>query len=62
MILSIAAGASKTFACNGMEGRYVNVVIPGRRKYLTLCEVEVTGIESNDSIEYACNWVWNDLL
>ncbi|XP_031759904.1 pentraxin fusion protein-like [Xenopus tropicalis] len=26
-----------------MEGRYVSVVIPGRREYLTLCEVEVYG-------------------
>ena len=26
-----------------MEGRYLNIVIPGRREYLTLCEVEVTG-------------------
>eukprot|EP00079_Xenopus_tropicalis_P019561 XP_012809353.1 PREDICTED: uncharacterized protein LOC100490049 [Xenopus tropicalis] len=32
-----------TLRCNGMEGRYVSVVIPGRREYLTLCEVEVYG-------------------
>ncbi|XP_072548654.1 fucolectin-1-like [Salminus brasiliensis] len=32
-----------TFECNGMEGRYINVVIPGRKEYLTLCEVEVYG-------------------
>uniref|UniRef100_A0A3B1JLA8 Si:ch211-215k15.4 n=1 Tax=Astyanax mexicanus TaxID=7994 RepID=A0A3B1JLA8_ASTMX len=31
------------FQCNGMEGRYVNIVIPGRKEYLTLCEVEVYG-------------------
>ncbi|KAG9259549.1 hypothetical protein AMEX_G27861 [Astyanax mexicanus] len=31
------------FQCNGMEGRYVNVVIPERKEYLTLCEVEVYG-------------------
>uniref|UniRef100_A0A8C9ZLV7 Fucolectin tachylectin-4 pentraxin-1 domain-containing protein n=1 Tax=Sander lucioperca TaxID=283035 RepID=A0A8C9ZLV7_SANLU len=37
------AGSSQTFVCNGMEGRYVNIVIPGRQEYLTLCEVEVTG-------------------
>ncbi|XP_049901636.1 uncharacterized protein LOC126391154 [Epinephelus moara] len=43
VIHSIPAGISKTFVCNGMEGQYVNIVIPGRRKYLTLCEVEVTG-------------------
>uniref|UniRef100_A0A1A8N367 Fucolectin tachylectin-4 pentraxin-1 domain-containing protein n=1 Tax=Nothobranchius pienaari TaxID=704102 RepID=A0A1A8N367_9TELE len=31
------------FDCKGMEGLYVNVVIPGRMEYLTLCEVEVYG-------------------
>ncbi|XP_039681168.1 uncharacterized protein LOC120574786 isoform X1 [Perca fluviatilis] len=43
VISSLAAGTSQTFVCNGMEGRYVNIVIPGREEYLTLCEVEVTG-------------------
>ncbi|KAK2902686.1 hypothetical protein Q8A67_007399 [Cirrhinus molitorella] len=43
VISSIPAGFSTTFACNGMEGRYINVVIPGREEYLTLCEVEVYG-------------------
>uniref|UniRef100_A0A8C9XIL2 Fucolectin tachylectin-4 pentraxin-1 domain-containing protein n=1 Tax=Sander lucioperca TaxID=283035 RepID=A0A8C9XIL2_SANLU len=43
VISSIAAGTTQTFACNAMEGRYVNIVIPGRRQYLTLCEVEVNG-------------------
>ncbi|KAG9259548.1 hypothetical protein AMEX_G27849, partial [Astyanax mexicanus] len=32
-----------TFQCKGMEGRYVNVVIPGRNEFLILCEVEVNG-------------------
>ncbi|PIO27843.1 hypothetical protein AB205_0100950 [Aquarana catesbeiana] len=32
-----------TFCCNGMEGQYVSVVIPGRSDYLHLCEVEVYG-------------------
>uniref|UniRef100_A0A3P9AWS5 Fucolectin tachylectin-4 pentraxin-1 domain-containing protein n=1 Tax=Maylandia zebra TaxID=106582 RepID=A0A3P9AWS5_9CICH len=27
---------------HGMEGRYINIVIPGRTEYLTLCEVEQT--------------------
>nr|XP_029537549.1 uncharacterized protein LOC115142234 [Oncorhynchus nerka] len=43
VISSIPAGLSSTFQCNGMEGRYINVVIPGRKEYLTLCEVEVYG-------------------
>ncbi|KAM9310222.1 uncharacterized protein KZ484_026155 [Pholidichthys leucotaenia] len=29
--------------CNGMDGRYVNVVIPEREDFLSLCEVEVYG-------------------
>ncbi|XP_028281532.1 fucolectin-like [Parambassis ranga] len=43
VITSIPAGMTKTFECKGMEGRYVNIVIPGRKEYLTLCEVEVNG-------------------
>uniref|UniRef100_A0A8C3AD65 Fucolectin tachylectin-4 pentraxin-1 domain-containing protein n=1 Tax=Cyclopterus lumpus TaxID=8103 RepID=A0A8C3AD65_CYCLU len=54
VVSSMAAGASKTFACNGMEGRYVTVVIPGRQKILTLCEVEVTGTETGDSGQNVC--------
>ncbi|XP_064883270.1 fucolectin-6-like [Oncorhynchus nerka] len=41
VISSIPGGFSSTFQCNGMEGRHVNVVIPGRSEHLTLCEVEV---------------------
>ncbi|KAL7835764.1 hypothetical protein SRHO_G00281110 [Serrasalmus rhombeus] len=33
-----------TFNCNGMEGQYINIVIPGRWEFLTLCEVEVYGV------------------
>ncbi|XP_056122174.1 fucolectin-5-like [Rhinichthys klamathensis goyatoka] len=42
-ISSIPPGFSTSFDCDGMEGRYINVVIPGRTEYLTLCEVEVYG-------------------
>uniref|UniRef100_A0A8C2WEL5 Si:ch211-215k15.4 n=1 Tax=Cyclopterus lumpus TaxID=8103 RepID=A0A8C2WEL5_CYCLU len=41
VISSIPGGFTEDFQCNGMDGRYVNVVIPGRSEYLTLCEVEV---------------------
>ncbi|KAM5180829.1 fucolectin-5-like [Mantella aurantiaca] len=30
-----------TFCCDGMEGRYISLVIPGRSEYLVVCEVEV---------------------
>uniref|UniRef100_A0A3Q1IBG4 Fucolectin tachylectin-4 pentraxin-1 domain-containing protein n=1 Tax=Anabas testudineus TaxID=64144 RepID=A0A3Q1IBG4_ANATE len=43
VISSIPAGLTQSFQCNGMDGRYVNIVIPGRAEYLTLCEVEVYG-------------------
>ncbi|KAI9515407.1 hypothetical protein NQZ68_026141 [Dissostichus eleginoides] len=43
VISSIPAGFTETFQCNRMDGRYVNIVIPGRNEYLTLCEVEVYG-------------------
>ncbi|XP_078392117.1 fucolectin-like [Cetorhinus maximus] len=46
-IRSIAAGRSETFRCVGMQGRYVNIVIPGRSDYLSLCEVEIYGTQEN---------------
>ncbi|XP_062322161.1 uncharacterized protein LOC134023818 [Osmerus eperlanus] len=44
VISSIPAGGSTTFQCQGMQGRYVNVFLPGYKQYLTLCEVEVYAI------------------
>ncbi|XP_067282034.1 fucolectin-like [Pseudorasbora parva] len=38
---SMANGETKTFKFRPIKGRYVNIVIPGRKEYLTLCEVEV---------------------
>ncbi|XP_034554608.1 uncharacterized protein LOC117823506 [Notolabrus celidotus] len=56
VITSISPGASQTFDCKGMIGRYVNIVIPNKREYLTLCEVEVTGDETDEeSDEFICN-------
>ncbi|XP_048039122.1 uncharacterized protein LOC125263964 [Megalobrama amblycephala] len=43
VIPAIPAGESYNYSCNGMEGRYVNLVIPGDMKTLTLCEVKVYG-------------------
>ncbi|XP_056596649.1 fucolectin-4-like [Triplophysa dalaica] len=37
-------GTSIIFSCNGMVGRYVNVVMP-TVQHLSLCEVEVYGTE-----------------
>uniref|UniRef100_A0A3B4GY66 Fucolectin tachylectin-4 pentraxin-1 domain-containing protein n=1 Tax=Pundamilia nyererei TaxID=303518 RepID=A0A3B4GY66_9CICH len=41
MIESLDGTPTYTFQCNAMEGRYVNVIIPGIKRYMTLCEVEV---------------------
>uniref|UniRef100_A0A672KRK6 Fucolectin tachylectin-4 pentraxin-1 domain-containing protein n=1 Tax=Sinocyclocheilus grahami TaxID=75366 RepID=A0A672KRK6_SINGR len=43
VIPAIPAGESYSYSCGGMEGRYVNLIIPGNMKILTLCEVEVFG-------------------
>ncbi|XP_078506274.1 uncharacterized protein LOC144764018 isoform X3 [Lissotriton helveticus] len=40
-ISTILPGATKTFPCNGMIGRYVNIIVRSRWEYLTPCEVEV---------------------
>ncbi|XP_007569935.1 fucolectin-1-like [Poecilia formosa] len=43
-VITVSPGKSLyEFDCNGMEGRYVNIIIPDRTEYLTLCEVEVYG-------------------
>uniref|UniRef100_A0A3B5B1U4 Si:ch211-215k15.4 n=1 Tax=Stegastes partitus TaxID=144197 RepID=A0A3B5B1U4_9TELE len=47
VITKIPAGTVVEFNCNGVDGRYVNIVIPGREEYLTLCEVEVYGSRLN---------------
>ncbi|XP_051755485.1 fucolectin-1-like [Ctenopharyngodon idella] len=46
VIPAIPAGESYSYSCNGMEGRYVNLIIPGNMKILTLCEVKVYGEEN----------------
>ncbi|XP_062395741.1 fucolectin-2-like, partial [Sardina pilchardus] len=44
VISSIPAGRSLRFTWNnGIQGRYLNVFLPGTNKLLTLCEVEVYG-------------------
>ncbi|XP_047450612.1 uncharacterized protein LOC125013729 [Mugil cephalus] len=52
-ISHIRAGKTYTFQCDGgsIEGRYVNVIIPGQNKTLTLCEVEVYGTPAGIQIK-----------
>ncbi|XP_077349853.1 uncharacterized protein LOC143997906 [Lithobates pipiens] len=49
-----ASSAKITFCCNGMEGQYVSVVIPGRNEYLSLCEVEVYGDPATQEKRICC--------
>uniref|UniRef100_A0A8C1RA97 Fucolectin tachylectin-4 pentraxin-1 domain-containing protein n=1 Tax=Cyprinus carpio TaxID=7962 RepID=A0A8C1RA97_CYPCA len=37
----IPLGDTKTFEFKPVSGRYINLIVPGRNEYLTLCEVEV---------------------
>ncbi|XP_043101299.1 uncharacterized protein LOC122349353 [Puntigrus tetrazona] len=46
VISRLAAGVSCTYSCDGLVGRYVNLVIPGTKKVLSLCEVEVFGTDN----------------
>uniref|UniRef100_A0A672REQ1 Fucolectin tachylectin-4 pentraxin-1 domain-containing protein n=1 Tax=Sinocyclocheilus grahami TaxID=75366 RepID=A0A672REQ1_SINGR len=46
VIPAIPAGESYSYSCAGMDGRYVNLIIPGDMKMLTLCEVECITIFS----------------
>ncbi|XP_069478454.1 fucolectin-like [Ambystoma mexicanum] len=43
-----------TLCCCGMEGRYVSVVIPTRKEYLTLCEVEVYAAAPTPESGHGC--------
>ncbi|XP_073501180.1 uncharacterized protein [Phyllobates terribilis] len=36
-------GETLSFNCKGMEGRYVTIVLPDQKQYLSLCEVQVFG-------------------
>ncbi|XP_068109255.1 uncharacterized protein [Hyperolius riggenbachi] len=43
-VSSIGPGETFSFSCDGMEGRYVTVVLPEEDKALILCEVQVFGL------------------
>ncbi|KAM4042619.1 fucolectin-like [Anomaloglossus baeobatrachus] len=46
-ITTIPLAGTQTFQCDGMTGRYVNIVKPGVTGYLSFCEVEVFGSPLN---------------
>ncbi|KAM3931075.1 fucolectin-like [Leptodactylus fuscus] len=53
-VSSIPQGASQNFLCPNMEGRYVNIFLPGKKEHLTFCEVEVVGIPANPHHHHHC--------
>ncbi|KAG8436108.1 hypothetical protein GDO86_007280 [Hymenochirus boettgeri] len=54
IIKSMANGETLAFECNGMEGQYVTVFIPGTNKTLTICEVQVFGLPSDGKCSGLC--------
>ncbi|CAJ0936205.1 unnamed protein product [Ranitomeya imitator] len=51
VIFRMNYGETLSFNCKGMEGRYVTIVIPDQKQYLSLCEVQVFGELSETSPE-----------
>ncbi|RXN14166.1 hypothetical protein ROHU_001099 [Labeo rohita] len=56
VIPAIPACESYNYSCGGMEGRYVNLIIPGDMKILTLCEVEVYGQADKGFTNVTLRW------
>lgn len=48
ILTSVDQGGTLAVNCRGMEGRYVSVFIPHRREFLTLCEVQVFALPSEE--------------
>ncbi|XP_018431282.1 PREDICTED: fucolectin-like [Nanorana parkeri] len=42
-VTSIPTGGTQTFRCDGMVGRFVNIILRGKSEFLQLCEVQVFG-------------------
>ncbi|KAK7177212.1 hypothetical protein R3I93_001256 [Phoxinus phoxinus] len=63
VISGIPAGLSVSYSCSGMEGRYVNVVIPGDSKSLTLCVVKVYDTDyvklTGNAVQSSVYQYWN---
>uniref|UniRef100_A0A8C5QRX4 Fucolectin tachylectin-4 pentraxin-1 domain-containing protein n=1 Tax=Leptobrachium leishanense TaxID=445787 RepID=A0A8C5QRX4_9ANUR len=43
-ITSMAAGETRSFACGGIIGRYVTLIVPSRYDALAVCEVQVAAV------------------
>ncbi|KAJ8415645.1 hypothetical protein AAFF_G00402020 [Aldrovandia affinis] len=51
VVSTIPAGESVTFQCHEMEGRYINVILPGCYKILTLCEIMQRLVERQPNLQ-----------
>ncbi|XP_073420575.1 uncharacterized protein [Dendrobates tinctorius] len=49
VISSMGYGQTLAFECDGMVGQYVTVFIPGAERSVTICEVQVFGLPSEDT-------------
>ncbi|XP_029451388.1 pentraxin fusion protein-like [Rhinatrema bivittatum] len=56
-IHSMDHGETLSFECDGMEGRYVTVGIPGRTEHLSICEVQVFGLPAEDASTYSPEYI-----
>uniref|UniRef100_A0A674DYS2 Si:ch211-215k15.4 n=1 Tax=Salmo trutta TaxID=8032 RepID=A0A674DYS2_SALTR len=60
----IPAGQTRTFPCGGIFGRDVNILLPGKEKCLTLCDVELHASTFQAAVtapNLNLAWLW-DLL
>uniref|UniRef100_H3AU79 Fucolectin tachylectin-4 pentraxin-1 domain-containing protein n=1 Tax=Latimeria chalumnae TaxID=7897 RepID=H3AU79_LATCH len=55
-------GPTVRFSCNGRAGRYVTILIPNRKEYLSLCEVEVFGSVIRGQVFGQTNGKISDLI
>ena len=55
-------GETKSFYCYPpIVGRYVSVMVPGHRKFLTICEVEVYSTPQTSN-GVTGNWIYKIIL
>lgn len=47
---SIQAGKTQKFKFSPLDGQYVNVLLPGENRILTVCEVEVYAVSEGKSV------------
>nr|XP_060628780.1 uncharacterized protein LOC132773555 [Anolis sagrei ordinatus] len=61
-ITDTRAGSISTISCYGFKGRYVSIIIPNRREWLHVCEVEVYGTKEYSQLYHgkSCSHTHDD--